>query len=126
MVQAVDGPPTWIKQPLEVNVGSAVTSIWNYAFNGCNGLTSVTIPDSVTSIGESAFQDCSGLMSVTIPNSVKSIGYSAFYGCSGLTRVTFSDKNKATVRGMAEYSWGLKNNCVIYCTDGDILITIKD
>ena len=34
------------------------------AFSGCNGLTSVTIPDSVTSIGESTFCNCSGLASV--------------------------------------------------------------
>ena len=35
---------------------------------------------SVTSIGEFAFKDCTGLTSVTIPNSVTEIGYSAFGG----------------------------------------------
>ena len=64
-----------------------VTSIGDYAFYDCSGLTSVTIPNSVTSIGESAFQYCSGLTSVTIPNSVTSIGDNAFYNCNGLTSI---------------------------------------
>ena len=33
-----------------------VVGIGNYAFNGCSGLTSVTIPESVTNIGTNAFQ----------------------------------------------------------------------
>ena len=66
----------------------SVTSIGNYAFRNCTGLTSVTIPTGVTSIGGSAFYGCSGLTSVTIGNSVTSIGEAAFYGCSGLTSVT--------------------------------------
>lgn len=50
-----------------------VTSIRNYAFGFCSGLTSITIPDSVTSIGNNAFYYCSSLTSVTIPDSVTSI-----------------------------------------------------
>ena len=57
----------------------SVTSIGDYAFYNCSGLTSVTIPNSVTSIGNGAFRGCSGLTSVNIPNSVTSIGSSAFY-----------------------------------------------
>ena len=64
-----------------VEISDGVTSIGNYAFYECSGLTSVTIPNSVTSIGSSAFDFCSGLTSVTIPNSVTSIGSYAFYGC---------------------------------------------
>ena len=69
-------------------IPNSVTSIGDYAFSGCSGLTSVTIPNSVTSIGECAFVGCHGLTSVTIPNSVTSIGDGAFGNCSGLTSVT--------------------------------------
>ena len=69
-------------------IPNSVTSIGDYAFSYCSGLTSVTIPNSVTSINEYAFSGCYGLTSVTIPNSVTSIGEYAFSGCSGLTSVT--------------------------------------
>ncbi len=75
----------------EYTIPDSVTSIGNYAFSRCTGLTSVTIPNSVTSIGNSAFSRCTGLTSVTIPNSVTSIGNSAFESCTGLTSVTIPD-----------------------------------
>ena len=71
-----------------VTIPSSVTSIGEWAFYGCSRLTSVTIPSSVTSIGNHAFSYCSGLTSVTIPSSVTSIADHSFYGCSGLTSVT--------------------------------------
>lgn len=67
-----------------------VTSIGEYAFSGCSGITSLTISYSVTSIDKYAFSDCSGITSLKIHNSVTSIGESAFSGCSGLTSVTIS------------------------------------
>ena len=69
----------------------SVTSIGSFAFYGCTGLTSITIPNSVTSIGRSAFYDCRSLTSITIPSSVTSIGGYAFDGCTGLTSVHITD-----------------------------------
>ena len=71
-----------------ITIPNSVTSIGNYAFYKCTGLTSITIPNSVTSIGEMAFEYCTGLTSITLGNSVTSIGRYAFYGCSGLTSIT--------------------------------------
>ena len=74
-----------------ITIPNSVTSIGDDAFSGCTGLTNITIPDSVTSIGSSAFSGCTGLTNITIPDSVTSIGSSAFYNCSGLTNITIPD-----------------------------------
>ena len=65
-----------------------VASLGASCFEGCSGLTSITIPSSVTSLGDGCFQDCSGLTSITIPSSVTSLGDYCFPGCSGLTSIT--------------------------------------
>ncbi len=75
----------------ELQFFSSLTSIGGSAFQGCTGLTSVTIPNSVTSIGSNVFQGCSSLTSVTIPNSVTSIGSNVFQCCSSLTSVTIGN-----------------------------------
>ena len=69
-------------------IPNSVTSIGNYAFQGCTGLTSVTIPNSVTSIGNYAFYNCTGLTALTIGEGVTSIGDFAFYNCTGLPTIT--------------------------------------
>ena len=70
------------------NMYTSNDKLGDYAFYGCSGLTSLTLPSGVTSIGYRAFEGCSGLTSLTIPSSVTSIGYGAFSGCSGLTSLT--------------------------------------
>ena len=54
-------------------------------------ITSITAEDleGVTSIGQYAFRYCIGLTSIEIPNSVTSIGNYAFYDCSGLTGMNY-------------------------------------
>lgn len=77
------------------NILYKVTGIGRYAFCGCSGLTSVTLPNGVTSIGDGAFKDCSGLTSAAIPNSVALIGDDAFSGCSRLTSVNIPNGVKS-------------------------------
>ena len=90
----------------------SVTSIENYAFEGCSGLTGITIPNSVTSIGKSAFWGTAwynnqpdGLVyagkvaykykgtmpsntSIVIEEGTLGIAASAFEDCGGLTSIT--------------------------------------
>ena len=64
-----------------------VTRIGNNAFQGCNELTLIGIPEGVTSIGTYAFSGCSNLENVDFPNSLVSIEKYAFNMCSAFTSV---------------------------------------
>ncbi len=85
-----------------ITIPNSITSIGERAFEGCNSLMSITVPDSVTSIGDHAFMDCSGLTSLTIGKGVKSIGYNAFLSCSGLTSIVVNSGNAV---------YDSRNNC---------------
>ena len=65
--------------------------IYKYAFSGCSGLTSITIPDSIKTINNSTFSGCTGLTRIVIPNSITTIDSGAFYGCSRLNSVTLGN-----------------------------------
>ena len=84
----VEGGSAYVYEYKSGNKYTSNDKLGDYAFEGCSGLTSLTLPSSITSIGKSAFEYCSGLTSLTIPSSVISIGESAFCGCSGLTSLT--------------------------------------
>ena len=74
-----------------VMIPGSVTTIGNYAFSSCHGLTSIEIPNSVTTIGESAFRACYNLTLVVIGESVTTIGESAFGACYSLTSVVIGE-----------------------------------
>lgn len=55
-----------------------VKSIGDSAFNGCDTLKEIKIPNSVTKIGDYAFVGCSNLTDIKIPDSVMTIGNQSF------------------------------------------------
>ena len=74
-----------------------VSAIGKEAFEGCDILLSVVIPEGVTTIGTEAFNNCKLLETVHIPNSVQLIKDMAFSGCNSLV----IDKLITTNRGIA-------------------------
>ena len=89
----------------------------DYAFSGCSGLTSLTIPSGVTSIGNYAFYGCSGLTSLIIPSGVTSIGKWAFRGCSGLTSIYVYPENLPEL-GIDIFNGCDAKNCTVYVPKG--------
>lgn len=70
-----------------------VTSIGNGAFTGCEGLTSITLPEGLRTISGLAFFRCAGLTAVSIPSSVLSIGDFAFSDCTELKSIDVATSN---------------------------------
>ncbi len=71
-----------------VVVKDGITSICDWAFNGCTNLTKVEIADSVVSIGKFAFRYCTSLSAVKLPRQLEEISDYLFYGCTSLETVS--------------------------------------
>ena len=93
-------------------------SISNIAFQNCNRLRNINIPDSVTSIGYRAFSDCSGLTSCTVGSGVTSISNSAFSDCSSLTSITVEATTPPTLGTNVFYK--TNNSLVIYVPSASV------
>lgn len=90
-VSGTSGKPTQLTIESSISYKDknyTVTKIATWAFNACNTLTEVTLPNTVDEIGYQAFFKCSNLTKVIIPEGVTKIGQAAFYGCSQLTSIT--------------------------------------
>lgn len=65
---------------LKTVVFNSVETIGEYAFEKCQGITSLTIGDKVKTIGVGAFTDCQSLQAIIMPTNVTSVGQQAFNG----------------------------------------------
>lgn len=69
----------------ELRYFTALQTIGDDAFNGCQQLTSVQLPRGLKHIGARAFKDCNRLEDLTLPTTLVTIGEEAFSGCTMLT-----------------------------------------
>ena len=85
-------------------ISSSVTSIDEYAFYQCPGLTSIEIPDNITTIGKGAFHSCKDLLSVKIGTGVSVIEDNTFRSCISLKTISFGIN-------VQEIKSGVLSNC---------------
>lgn len=90
-------------------LGKPVTTIENRAFNECEIMTSIDIPNSITSIGNKGFSWCINLKNIDIPDSVTTLGTEVFYNCTLLERVTMSNNVTILSQGLFTDCDSLKN-----------------
>lgn len=69
--------------------GYPVTVIGENAFEQCDNISEVVIPEGVTTIEANAFIWCDLLEKVIFPESLKTIGYNAFAGSTALKELEF-------------------------------------
>lgn len=96
----------------EMTIPDSITNIGNYTFYGCTALQSITIPDGVTNIGTYAFRDCKSITSIDIPKSVTNIADYAFMNCTGLTSLKI-DPSAITMTFYSFQGCDSVNNVVI-------------
>lgn len=86
-----------------VELPDGVAEIGAYAFDMCRSLNNVVLPNSVTNIDSNAFSYCHSLSNISIPNSVTRIGGSAFIGCISLESITLP--NSVTSLGIDAFAY---------------------
>lgn len=79
------------KRVISVDVLKNLTEIPPYAFNGCDSIKTIHIPDSVKKIDCHAFENCVNLSTINIPNNVTNIDEAAFKECASITEINIPD-----------------------------------
>lgn len=84
-----------VKQQIKnIEIGESITSIGDYAFYGCNGISDITIPENVSHIGQGAFSNCINLSKLTYNaiNAAVSTSTSYLSFPTTITNVTLGNK----------------------------------
>ena len=85
---------TFIKYEKQYNIPEGVIELGGGAFHCVNGspIEQIQLSTTLRDIGNIAFEGCDNLKSITIPNNVETIGQDAFSGCTNLQEININKK----------------------------------
>ena len=93
----------------EVALPSCLERIDDYAFSGCENLTTINLSDSIRYIGDNAFSGCKNLTSINLSDCIRYIGNNVFSECKNLTTINLSDSIRYIGEGAFYGCSSLKN-----------------
>ena len=101
----------------ELSIPSEVTTIKDYAFYNCKGVTNIDIIDGIKGIGNSAFYGCSDLETLYISNTIENIDDYAFAECNNILDIKIGSKKSITASENI-FSNDAYNNACLYVPEG--------
>ncbi len=93
----------------EVTLPACLERIDDYAFSGCENLTTINLSDSIRYIGDNAFSGCKNLTSINLSDCIRYIGNNVFSECKNLTTINLSDSIRYIGEGAFYGCSSLKN-----------------
>ena len=92
---------------MAVTFQEGVTQIGDSAFDNCENLSQLELPDSLKIIGDTAF-GATDIQTLELPAQLSKIGESAFNGVTSLCEVSFPENGEFTIGKYAFYNTSLK------------------
>lgn len=91
-------------QNTTITIKKGTIAIGHRAFEKCEGMVAIKLPNGLVEIKNEAFAECRNLKEIVIPSSVKRIGHSVFYENTSLNNVTLPE-------GITEITGSMFGHC---------------
>lgn len=107
----------------EIRLPQRMNGVWGSIVDGCYKLRRVVIPYGITEIGEDAFNDDNSLTEIVIPDTITKIDKGAFRYCESLEKLIIPDKITKICERTFECCRALKE---LYIPDNVTEVNMKD
>ena len=104
-----------------ITIPDDVTILGTYIFANCKALTELNIPEGIETVSSNLCNGCSGLASLTLPSTLTKIDSSAIKGCNGLSKIVCKAVNPPLIDESNSLSADvLTKDLIIYVPDESV------